>query len=111
MPNRYDQSNIITGVKKYNSDGTERKVSRLSSVFYPDFSQNQDVYIVSKMGDRLDNLAYDYYGDVSYWYVIGIVNNLGRGTLAVKPGIVLRIPYYDDLTGISALFQQYNFMR
>lgn len=111
MSNRYDQTNLITNVNKINSDGSERRVSRLSSVFYPDFSQNQDVYIVSKMGDRLDNLAYDYYGDISYWYVIAIVNNLGRGTITVPPGIVLRIPYYDDITGIGALFQQYNFMR
>lgn len=111
MPNRYDQSDLITNVKKISTDGSEKRVSRLSSVFYPDFSQNQDVYIVSKMGDRLDNLAYDYYGDTSYWYVIAIVNNLGRGTIAVRPGIVLRIPYYDDITGIGALFQQYNFMR
>lgn len=111
MPNRYDQSDLITNVTKINADGSEKHVSRLSSVFYPDFSQNEDVYIVSKMGDRLDNLAYDYYGDSSYWYVIAIVNNLGRGTISVSPGIVLRIPYYDDITGIGALFQQYNFMR
>lgn len=111
MPNRYDETNLITGVNKINSDGSEKKVARLSSVFYPDFSQNEDVYIVSQMGDRLDNLAFDYYGAASYWYVIAIVNNLGRGTLSIPPGLVLRIPYYNEINGIGALFQQYNFMR
>lgn len=111
MPNRYDESSFITGVKKLDSTGVEKTVSRLSTVFYPDFSNNQDVYIVSHMGDRLDNLAYDYYGDASYWYVIAIVNNLGRGSLNIPPGTVIRIPYYDEMTGIGALFQQYNFMR
>lgn len=111
MPNRYDEASFITGVKKIDSTGNEKKVSRLSTIFYPDFSNNQDVYIVSHMGDRLDNLAYDYYGDTSYWYVIGIVNNLGRGSLTIPPGMVIRIPYYDEMTGIAALFQQYNFMR
>jgi nucleoid-associated protein YgaU len=111
MPNRYEECDIITGVNKTNPDGLQKKVSKLSSIFYPGFSNNEDIFIVSHLGDRLDNLAYDYYGDPSYWFVLASVNNLGRGSLAIPPGLVIRIPYYDKITGIGALFQQYNFMR
>lgn len=111
MPNRYEETNTITRVKKINSDGSEKFVNRLSTIFYPNFSDNEDIFIISHMGDRLDNLAYDYYGDPTYWYVIAISNNLGRGTVNIPPGLVIRIPYYNRLTGLGALFQQYNFMR
>jgi hypothetical protein len=111
MPNRYEECDTITRVKKINSDGSDKLVSRLSTIFYPPFSNNEDVYIISHLGDRLDTIAYDYYGDPSFWFVIAIVNNLGRGSLSVPPGLVIRIPYYDQVSGISALFQQYNFMR
>jgi nucleoid-associated protein YgaU len=111
MPNRYEDCNTITRVKKINSDGTDKLVNRLSTIFYPSFSNNEDVYIISHLGDRLDSVAYDYYGDPSYWFVIAIANNLGRGTFSIPPGQVIRIPYYDQISGMSALFQQYNFMR
>ena len=111
MPNRYEESDIITRVTKISSDGTEKKVSRLASIFYPGFSNNEDIFIVSHLGDRLDNLAFDYYGDASFWFVLAAVNNLGRGSLVIPPGLVVRIPYYDYISGVGALFQQYNFMR
>lgn len=108
---RYESCDTITNVKRIMSDGSERRINRLSTVFYPDFRNNEDVFVVSQLGDRLDNIAFDYYGNSSYWYVLAVVNNLGKGTVVVPPGIVLRIPYYDGSTGIAALFEQYNFMR
>ena len=44
-----------------------------------------------KYGDRLYNLAYTYYGDTSFWWVIAWWN--GYGTEAdIRTGAVLRIP-------------------
>ena len=37
-------------------------------------------------------LAYEYYNDQSQWWVIAQANHLGKGTLAIKPGIRIRIP-------------------
>jgi nucleoid-associated protein YgaU len=108
MPSRYDQTSIITNAKKINPDGTERTVRRLSSLFYPEFTRMQDVQIISQQGDRLDLLALEYYSDETLWYVIARANGLGKGTLLIPPGTVIRIPYYDEYQGIAALFSSFN---
>jgi nucleoid-associated protein YgaU len=42
--------------------------------------------------DRLDTLAYRYYGDAMKWWIIARANNLVNGSIAVKPGTKLSIP-------------------
>ncbi len=54
--------------------------------------QETDTYIITNSADRLDSLAYKFYGDAKYWWVLAMVNNLGKGTLVVEGGIQLRIP-------------------
>lgn len=54
--------------------------------------QENDVYIMTNSTDRLDGLANHFYGDPRYWWVIAVVNNLGKGTLMVPAGLQLRIP-------------------
>lgn len=67
---------------------------RFSSVYYPDFPyKDSDIYVYSKSSDKLDILADKYYNDQRYWWVIARVNNLGKGTFDIPPGIRLRIPY------------------
>ena len=58
--------------------------------------QEDDIYIYSQYGDRLDILAYEYWGDASLWPVIATINNVGKGALFVEPGIQLRIPKTPD---------------
>lgn len=58
--------------------------------------REDDVYVYSVKGDRLDLIAYDYYGDATLWFIIASVNNLGHGSLALPPGIQLRIPASPD---------------
>lgn len=73
------------------------KKNRYSSTFYPEIPlKDSDIYIYSKSSDRLDLLAYDYYGDQTFWWVIARVNNLGKGSFMVPPGIRLRIPFPMD---------------
>lgn len=52
----------------------------------------QDQFIFSREGDRLDNLAYDLYGDPRFWVLLANANNLGKGSLIVPPGLQLRLP-------------------
>ncbi len=104
MPSRYDSSAQISNVKKTGPDGIIKKVRRLATTTYPQFTEQRDVYILSQQGDRLDHLAMEYFGDESYWWVIARVNNLGKGTLSIPPGTTIKIPYYDEATGIAALF-------
>lgn len=42
--------------------------------------------------DRLDSLAYKYYGSATLWWVIAKANELANGTITVKPGTKLLIP-------------------
>ena len=51
---------------------------------------NDDVYVLTQSGDRLDLLAYQFYGDISLWWYIARANNLF--TLNVPENIQLRIP-------------------
>ena len=74
-------------------DKTTQK-ERYSSTFYPIIPyRDTDVYIYSRSSDRLDLLAYDFYKDQRYWWVIARANNLGKGSFMIPPGIRLRIPY------------------
>ena len=51
-----------------------------------------DIYIIGQYGDRLDLLAFKYYGDASYWWIIALANDLGKGDLTVPVGVQVRIP-------------------
>lgn len=64
-----------------------------SSTRYPEIKRDEtDIYIQVQKTDRLDLIAYTYYGDVSLWFVIAKCNNLGKGTLYIGDTLQLRIP-------------------
>ncbi len=54
--------------------------------------RDSDVFIYPKFGDRLDNLAYKYYGDVSLWWVIAKANNLDEAHIGLEVDKQIRIP-------------------
>ena len=79
---------------------SKRKRLRYNSNLPPKIEKSaDDIYIIARHGDRLDLLAYEYYGDQSHWWVLAQANNIGKGTFAIKPGIRVRIPskkeYYE----------------
>lgn len=113
MSSRYETSHIIPNSTKTESDGTIRTVRRLETTIYPNFEElfADDTYIQSQDGDRLDLLAKEFYGDEIFWHVIAKANNIGKGTLAIEPGIIIRIPYYDDYAPISSMIQSRNDRR
>lgn len=51
-----------------------------------------DIYIATQGGDRLDTIAYQFYGDSSLWWIIASANNIHDATFAVKEGTILRVP-------------------
>jgi nucleoid-associated protein YgaU len=111
MENRYKNCKIVNGTKKIDSNGNETFVSKLSSTFYPNLDTGADSIVISQPGDRLDLLAKEYYGDETFWFVIAVSNNLGRGSLSVPAGMVLRIPRYAEYDGIASLVQLFNSER
>lgn len=78
---------------------------------YPNIPLSEtDVYIITNIGDRLDSLAYSYYNDVNYWWIISAANNnVTKGSLYPVPGTQLRIP--TDLNAVLNLFDQFNQAR
>ena len=52
--------------------------------------ENTDLWVITQMGDRLDNLAYQYYGDTSLWLYIAKAK--GLYFMTVPTGTSLRIP-------------------
>ena len=79
------------------------------NIEYPEIpiSEN-DVYIISKITDRLDLLAKDYYNDVKLWWVISKANpnKIQRDSLFINPGIQIRIP--SDIEAIYNAFEKLN---
>ena len=79
----------------YSENLTKKDTKRvyLSSVIYPKIkASNDDMYIISDAGDRLDILALKYYGDQGLWWIIATANNLNEASYSITPGIQLRIP-------------------
>jgi phage tail protein X len=65
----------------------------IPAVLYPNIPYNpQDIYVRTVPGDRLDLLAYQFYKNVSYWWIIAHANDLGKGTLTIPEGSQVRIP-------------------
>ena len=76
---------------------------------YPEIPVDiNDVYIITKGGDRLDLMANDYYGDPDLWWVIvkANPNKIQRDSFFIKSGIQIRIP--SDLEEILRVFEQNN---
>ena len=85
MASRYQYATTLTN--KY----TKKKY--LGSVLYPKIKPNDnDLYIISQQGDRLDILANKYYNDSSLWWIIAVANNLNNASLSIESGIQMRIP-------------------
>lgn len=51
-----------------------------------------DTYIFSREGDRFDQLAQEFYNDVTLWWFIAIANDLRTASLIIPPGLQIRIP-------------------
>ena len=51
---------------------------------------NDDIFLVTRNGDRLDNLANQFYGNAELWWYIARANNLK--TMNLEPGTSIRIP-------------------
>lgn len=84
-------SNRYLYTKKIQDNDTKKYY--YESIIYPKINPtDNDLYIISEAGDRLDLLAHKYYNDPSMWWVIATANNLNDANFFVEPGIQLRIP-------------------
>ena len=55
--------------------------------------QDSDKYINVIVGTRVDNLAFQYYGDISLWWIIAEINGLTGTELQLDTSKKYRITY------------------
>jgi len=79
-----------------------------STVNYPTPSLSEnDIYVLTSQGDRLDLLADQFYGDPSLWWIISSANkSLPQNSLHIPVGSQLRIP--SNPGQVINLFNQQN---
>lgn len=84
MASRYENNET-----KKLADGRTVYRSRI----YPDIPlRDDDIYVATETGDRLDTLAYQYYNDASLWWIIAAANNIHNAPFGLADGTILRIP-------------------
>jgi hypothetical protein len=90
---------------------TSTGVNYKKTQFYPNIPLSEtDEYVITTVGDRLDNLAYSYYRDSTLWWIIAAANNNAtNGFLFPVPGTQLRIP--TDLNEVLELVEKFNQAR
>ncbi len=95
---RYDNTSVTVN----------RKGQRvLVPTLYPQIPlSDSDQFVFPKDGDRLDNIAFRYYGDASLWWIIAQANNLGKGRTILNPNFQIRIP--GNQSKIIADFEKLN---
>lgn len=62
--------------------------------------RDDDIYIITSIGERLDLLAWKYYSSVDLWWIIAAANpDLRKDSLYLEPGSQIRVPvnYYNAL--------------
>ena len=71
--------------------GRYKNIYNLKTTIYSSIPEtDSDIFVITQLGDRLDLLAHQFYGDVGLWWYIAKANNLMD--LRVPAGISLRIP-------------------
>jgi hypothetical protein len=105
MANRYNS------IPLKSSQGTPNKfpTAIYQTVKYPEIPLSvNDTYAITTLGDRLDLLAQQFYGDSSLYWIIACANpdKIGFSSLFINEGTEIRIP--SNVSQIKALYNQLN---
>jgi len=83
-------------IRRYDNNETKKTTDGRTvykSKIYPNIPlRDDDVYVATETGDRLDTLAHQFYNDSSYWWIIASANNIHNAVFAFTEGTILRIP-------------------
>lgn len=92
---------------KLNNIKKNRRGNRVyKTPIYPKINTSStDIYLQSKSTDRLDLLAYKYYGDRTLWWIIAHANKI-KGTLYLPEETQIWIPM--NITKILSDYQELN---
>ena len=72
-------------------------VTKYDTTIYEEIPlDDNDIFVITQMDDRLDNLAFQYYEDSDLWWYIAHANHIN--TMNIEPGTSLRIPSKTSFT-------------
>jgi len=101
--NRYAEINPLTTLNNnLRNKGTIYK----NVAQYPIVPQREsDIYAITEWGDRFESLAFQFYGDVTLWWIIAITNPniVNFSSIFIPIGSQIRIPQ-----DISPIIDDYN---
>jgi len=104
--NRYSNVEIIRNENEFvGTIGTQYYTNNT----YPKILPNEnDIWVETEFGDRLDSLAFQFYQDVTLYWVISIANpnKINMGSLFLTPGTQIRIP-----TNVVQIVDSYNILN
>ena len=101
--NRYSENKTFRTI---NNNLRNRGLRYYNTSRYPLVPLSEDdIYAISEFGDRLETLAYQFYGDVTLYWIIAIVNPniIPFDSLFIPVGSQIRIPQ-----DISSIIDSYN---
>ena len=90
---RYSSTKLGKNLQGSSYEYGNRKTKSLTyrTTIYNDVPEkDDDIYVTTQEGDRLDNLALVFYGSSQHWWFIAHTNNIT--TMNVEAGLTLRIP-------------------
>ncbi len=97
-------SSRYTTIPTYTNDEGKQLYQQ---TYYPEIGLNEDdTYIITSYNDRLDLIAYDFWGDESLWWAVAMANDLECDSFYPPVGIQLRVP--KDPTFLINAFQKEN---
>jgi len=83
-------------ISRYQNNPTKKTIDGkevYQSKIYPNIElRDTDIYVATELGDRLDTLAFQFFGDSSLWWIIASANNIHNGVIGLTEGTILRIP-------------------
>lgn len=79
----------FTGIKIDKNTGNRVQKTTL----YPEIKiEDGDQFIYPLDGDRMESIAYRFYGDSTLWWIIAKANGIRDGSFGLKPDEKIRIP-------------------
>ena len=105
MSSRYNNNPLIPFVET----GGNKILPIQRSVRYPELPHDvNDIYAFTTLGDRLDLLAQQFYGDTNLYWIIACANpdKVGFSSLFINEGSEIRIPA--NVSQIKSLYNRLN---
>ena len=94
-----------TKIQKSKLKKTKDEFHYSSTVYGAIPETDDDIWVITQIGDRLDSLAYQFYGDVTLWWLIPSANPniVNFSSIFIPIGSQIRIPQ-----NISSIIDSYN---